>query len=124
MAKQILIADDGSIVRRAIRALLETQTGFKVCGEAEDGLDAIEKAKKLRPDLIVLDLVMPRVNGVEAASILRHLMPQVPIVLFTMYDEYIGKSPTSAVGIDAVVSKPDGMSHLVSCVEHLLGAVQ
>lgn len=122
MAKQILIADDGNTARRVIRALLETRTGFQVCGEAVDGLDAIEKAKTLRPDLIVLDLAMPRMNGVEAASILRNLMPQVPIVLFTMYDECIGKSLSSAVGISAVVSKPDGMGSLIHCVQNLLGA--
>lgn len=122
MAKQILIADDGNTTRRVIRTLFETRTGFQVCGEAVDGLDAIEKAKTLRPDLIVLDLAMPRMNGVEAASILRNLMPQVPIVLFTMYDECIGKSLTSAVGISAVVSKPDGMGSLIHCVQNLLGA--
>ena len=121
MPKQILIADDGSTVRRVIRTFLEAKTSFQVCGEAVDGLDAIEKARQLRPDLIVLDLAMPRMNGVEAASIIRNLMPKVPIVLFTMYDEYMGKSLTSAVGVNAIVSKPDGISSLVNCVQSLLG---
>jgi DNA-binding NarL/FixJ family response regulator len=120
--KQILIADDGTTVRQVIRALLETRTGFKVCGEAVDGLDAIEKAKALKPDLILLDLAMPRMNGAEAASVLRNLMPKVPIVLFTMYDESIVQSLTSAIGVNAVLSKPDGMGNLVSCVQNLLGA--
>jgi len=120
--KQILIADDGTTVRQVIRAFLETRTGFEVCGEAVDGLDAIEKAKALKPDLILLDLAMPRMNGAEAASILRNIMPKVPIVLFTMYDESMVESLTSAIGANAVLSKPDGMGNLVSCVENLLGA--
>lgn len=122
MPKQILIADDGTTVRQMIRAFLETRTGFKVCGEAVDGLDAIEKAIALKPDLILLDLAMPRMNGAEAASVLRNLMPKVPIVLFTMYDESMVQSLTSTIGVDAVLSKPDGMGNLVSCVQNLLGA--
>jgi two-component system, chemotaxis family, chemotaxis protein CheY len=120
--KQILIADDGSTVRQVIRDFLESKTTFKVCGEAVDGLDAIEKAKELKPDLILLDLAMPRMNGAEAASVLREVMPEVPIVMFTMYDESVGKGLISQLGVKAVLSKPDGMGNLVSCVESLLGA--
>jgi len=118
--KQILIADDGNTVRQLIRNFLEAKTPFRVCGEAVDGLDAIEKAKALKPDLILLDLAMPRMNGAEAASALRDLMPDVPIVLFTMYDESVGATLISTLGVKAVLSKPDGMGNLVSCVENLL----
>ena len=120
--KQILIADDGITVRQVIRSFLESKTTFKVCGEAVDGVDAIEKAKALKPDLILLDLAMPRMNGAEAASALRDIMPEVPIILFTMYDESVGKPLISSLGIKAVISKPDGMGNLISCVESLLGA--
>ena len=89
MAKCILIADDNDIVRTIIRFFLETK-GFEICGEATDGADAIEKAKQLKPDLIVLDVAMPRMNGVEAASVLKRMMPDVPIVWFTMYKELVG----------------------------------
>ena len=122
MPKQILIADDGTTVRHVIRDFLESKTGFQVCGEAVDGLDAIEKAKALKPDLILLDLVMPRMSGAEAASVLRDLMPDVPIVLFTMYDESVTKSLMTTVGVKAVLSKPDGIGNLVSCVQSLLGS--
>lgn len=122
MPKQILIADDGVTVRQLIRRFLESKTAYQICGEAVDGLDAVEKAKALKPDLILLDLAMPRMNGAEAATVLRNVMPEVPIVLFTMYDESVGKSLISSLGIKAVLSKPDGMSNLVSCVESLLGA--
>jgi DNA-binding NarL/FixJ family response regulator len=120
--KQILIADDGVTVRQLIRRFLESKTAYQICGEAVDGLDAVEKAKALKPDLILLDLAMPRMNGAEAATVLRDVMPEVPIVLFTMYDESVGKSLISSLGIKAVLSKPDGMGNLVACVESLLGA--
>ena len=120
MPKCILIADDNIIVRTIIRVFLESHKGFEVCGEATDGVDVIQKAKELKPDLIVLDLAMPRMNGVEAASVLKAMMPRVPIVLFTMYREMMGKSLTAAVGIDAVLSKPDGVGSLVECVQGLL----
>jgi DNA-binding NarL/FixJ family response regulator len=119
MAKCILIADDNDIVRTIIRFFLETE-GFEICGEATDGIDAIEKAKQLKPDLIVLDVAMPKMNGVEAASVLKRMMPDVPIVWFTMYKELVGHSLTAAVGVDAVLSKSDGVSGLIECVQGLL----
>jgi two-component system, chemotaxis family, chemotaxis protein CheY len=120
--KQILIADDGTTVRQVIRTFLESRTGLKVCGEAVDGVDAIEKAKELKPDLILLDLAMPRMSGAEAATVLRSLMPEVPIVIFTMYDESVGRSLMTTLGVNAVLSKPDGLGNLATCVESLLGA--
>jgi DNA-binding NarL/FixJ family response regulator len=71
----VLIADDYATARSAIRARFENYSGFIVCGEAVDGADAIEKALKLHPDLILLDLAMPTLNGVEAASVLKGLQP-------------------------------------------------
>jgi DNA-binding NarL/FixJ family response regulator len=120
MAKCILIADDNDIVRTIIRFFLETK-GFEICGEARDGVDAIEKAKQMKPDLTVLDVAMPRMNGVEAASVLKRIMPDVPIVWFTMYKELVGSSLTGAVGVDAVLSKPDGVAGLAECVQGLIG---
>ena len=122
MPKCILIADDSETVRTIIRTFLESQAGFEVCGEAVDGVDAIEKAKTLKPDLIILDLAMPRINGAAAASILKAMMPDVPIILFTMYDDAVGKSLASAIGVDVVLSKPDGISQMAGHVQHLLGA--
>src|SRR5580700_10346941 len=84
MSKRILVADDSDAVRRVIRAYL-TQEDFEVCGEAVDGEDAVEKARKLKPDLILLDVAMPRTNGIETAAVLKGMMPNVRIVLFTMY---------------------------------------
>lgn len=90
--------------------------GFQVCGEAADGVEGVEKAKALKPDLIVLDLAMPRMNGIEAASILSHTMPSIPIIMFTLYEEFLGSSLISATGIKAVLSKTAGLDKLVACM--------
>lgn len=120
MAKQILIADDSDTVRRILKMFLETRKDLMVCGEAANGFEAVEKAKILRPDLVLLDLAMPEMNGAEAASVLKKSMPDVPIIVFTMFSENIGRSLTSAIGVDLVLSKPDGMKALVEAIESLL----
>jgi two-component system chemotaxis response regulator CheY len=118
VSKSILIADDNVSVRRVVRRWLESR-GLTVCGEAADGLEAIQKVSELRPDLILLDLAMPKLNGAAAASAIRKLMPKLPIILFTMYEDAVD-SLASAVGVDMVLSKPDGINNLVERVEHLL----
>jgi DNA-binding NarL/FixJ family response regulator len=122
MPKCILIADDSVTVRAIIRTFLERRAGFEVCAEAVDGVDAIEKAKELNPDLIILDLAMPRMNGAAAASVLKRLMPKVPVILFTMYDDKMAKALASAIHVDLILSKPDGMDQMLEHVQHLLGA--
>lgn len=120
MAKSILIADDSATMRRLLRTFLKWHADCDVCGEAVDGLDAIEKARQLKPDVILLDLSMPRMNGAEAASALKAQIPGVRIILFTMYNEWMGDTLASAIGVDVVLSKPDGMSKLVDAVQGLL----
>jgi DNA-binding NarL/FixJ family response regulator len=119
MNKRVLIADDSSSVRDVLRGFLRNQEEIEICGEAADGLEAVEKAQRLKPDLILLDLVMPEINGAEVASILKQKMPQVRIILFTMYSDSVGKSLSSAVGVDVVLSKPDGMCHIVESINSL-----
>jgi DNA-binding NarL/FixJ family response regulator len=87
VAKQILIADDSDTVRRILKMFLETRKDLMVCGEAANGFEAVEKAKILRPDLVLLDLAMPEMNGAEAASVLKKSMPDVPIIVFTMFSD-------------------------------------
>lgn len=118
--KSILLVDDNDMVRKIARLFLETQTDLQICGEAVDGADAIEKAQQLKPDLILLDLAMPNMNGAEAAPIIKRMLPQVPIVLFTLYKEQIGDALFSKLGIDAVFSKPEGGWKLIECVRGLL----
>jgi CheY-like chemotaxis protein len=120
MAKSILIADDNTAVRKMMRISFEARSVLQVCGEAVDGQDAIEKAQQLHPDLIVLDLSMPRMNGFEAARRLRPLMPNVPIILFTSHKSVIKEADAHAIGIDAVVSKSDDMDVLLANAQMLL----
>src|SRR5260370_14144694 len=101
---RILVIDDGDFVRDIIGIFLE-HAGFKVCGEAADGIEGIEQAQKLKPDLIVLDLAMPRMNGAEAASVLSTTMPDVPIILITLYQNVLGTALASAVGVKAFFDK-------------------
>jgi two-component system NarL family response regulator len=120
MAKTILIADDNDAVRRAVCEVFALESDFEVCGEARDGHDAIEKAQRLHPDLIILDLAMPVMNGLEAARALRDLMPSVPIVLFTLYDDGIIEERARSVGVADVVSKSEDISVLIDATRRLL----
>jgi DNA-binding NarL/FixJ family response regulator len=85
VTKRILIADDHESVLRRVRAMLEADPVWEICGDAVDGREAVEKAAKLQPDLVILDFAMPRLNGLEAASQITSLLPGVQIVMFTMY---------------------------------------
>jgi DNA-binding NarL/FixJ family response regulator len=118
--KRVLIADDSSTVRDIIKFFLALRGNLEICGEASDGLEAVEKATESKPDLILLDFAMPNMNGAEAASVLKKRLPRTSIILFTMYNENIGEYLTSAIGVDAVLSKIDGMSALVNAVDAVL----
>jgi CheY-like chemotaxis protein len=119
--KCILIVDNNACIRKIIRTFLEGEAGLKVCGEAVDGYDAIEKAEKLKPDLIILELALPRMSGLAAASILKKMNPQTPIILFTLYHDAFPNSVTPA-GFDAVVEKRGDISLLMNSVQGLLHA--
>ena len=124
MSKQILIADDSGSVRRVLKMFLQDRKGIKVCGEAVNGFEAVEKARTLRPNLVLLDLAMPEMNGAEAASVLKKMMPNMPIIVFTMFSDNIGRSLASALGVDMALSKPEGLRALVEAIESLLGPRQ
>jgi DNA-binding NarL/FixJ family response regulator len=122
MPKCILIVDDNASVRRLLRVAFEDGSGREVCGEAENGREAIEKARELKPDLIVLDLAMPIMNGLEAAPVLKRMLPSVPIILFTLYgDEYLEQVASSA-GVTAIVSKDAALKTLLNQAADLLRA--
>jgi CheY-like chemotaxis protein len=105
--KFILIVDDSEIVRSSVRHFVEAETSFQVCGEAVDGLDALEKVKYLSPDLIILDLTMPRMNGFQIARQLRAKKFSAPIILFTVSAGLIKPEQAQAAGVNAVVAKED-----------------
>lgn len=121
MAKNVLLVDDSSLVRRTLRRIFET-SGFEVCGEAGNGNQAVEQAPILKPDLIVLDLSMPGLNGLQAAPLLRRLLPNVPIILFTIYPSMAVQHNAQTAGVTTVISKDQAISCLVSEAEKLVGA--
>src|SRR5580704_4429961 len=84
--KRVLLVDDNAIIRKAVRPLFNSHPKFVVCGEAEHGREAVEKAPNLRPDLMVLDLVMPVMNGLEAAQLLTKILPHVWLILLTSHE--------------------------------------
>lgn len=117
MAWTVLIVDDSSVVRQALVRVF-VDDGFEVCGEAESGRAAIEKAQVLNPDLIVMDLSMPGINGIEAARCLRQLLPTTVIIILSDYGGMFREEDT--VGIAAVVSKAECSSVLLYEAKRLL----
>jgi CheY-like chemotaxis protein len=119
VSRSVLIADDSAAMRLAVRFLLEDRHAEIVVREAVDGVDAIEQAKQTRPDLILLDLAMPRLNGVETAMVLRHTLPETPVVLFTMYTDLHANALSAFIGAD-FISKAEGVPKLLERVDALL----
>jgi DNA-binding NarL/FixJ family response regulator len=105
MVKSVLIADDNAFVRQRLSELFGREPDFEVCAVAENGGKAIEEAQELLPDLIVLDLSMPVMNGLDAARVLKRLMPRVPIVMFSAYSDPFTEKEAHSAGVSALVSK-------------------
>ena len=116
----ILIVDDSPAIRHGLRSLVEQQTDWKVCGEAENGRDGVDQAKRLHPDLILLDQSMPVMTGLEAARELRRLMPRVPLLMFTMFKNPIFEREAHAAGVSVVKSKSEDVQSLLGSIQELL----
>src|ERR1700722_490991 len=103
-----LISDDSSAMRRALKAVLEGYEGIRVIGEAADGQDAIEQARELRPDLVIMDISMPRVDGLAAAREIKEMCPEAAILIFSMHrlKEYVDYARDS--GMSGFVAKEQG----------------
>src|SRR4029077_3915505 len=117
----VLIVDDYPAARKALRGLLEKLCSV-ACIEASNGLDAIAKTEVSRPDLIILDLGMPEMNGFEAATVLQKTMPKVPLFMFTSHDTRDLESQAASVGIRAVFSKYTGINALLAQARALLSS--
>jgi DNA-binding NarL/FixJ family response regulator len=120
MAKMVLVVDDNAVIRQALCRLFSSEPGFDVCGEAENGQDAIEKAQVLHPDWIVMDLSMPVMNGIDAARTLKTLMPSVPVIIFSDYSDVFSEMEAQSAGICALVSKSEPVSLLIGKARALL----
>ena len=122
--KRVLLVDDNAVVRFFVRQLFESQPEFEISGEAENGSDAVEQAEKLKPDLIILDLIMPVMNGLNAAPLIKKLLPDTPIILFTQEQASEVERLAQAAGIDAVLSKDQVASELVLKAQALLASIE
>ena len=120
MARTVLIVDDNAYIRQALCTLFKCEADFEVCGEAENGREAIIKALELSPDLIVLDLSMPVMNGLDAARELKRLMPTVPLIMYSAFGDGFVEQQARLVGISELVSKSQPAAILVSKARSLL----
>jgi len=114
-----LIADDHEVVRRGARVLLEGQPGWTVCAEVDNGREAVEKARQLAPDVVILDIAMPQLNGLDATRGIRQAAPQAEILILTMYESHQVIREVLAAGARGYLLKSDAGRELVSAVEAL-----
>ena len=116
---RILIADDHELIRRGVRTLLEAEPGWKVVAEASDGQEAFEKAKETKPEIVVLDIGMPRLSGLEAARRLKRTLPQIKVLILTMHDSERLAWEVLNAGALGYVTKSDTARDLIIAIEAL-----
>jgi DNA-binding NarL/FixJ family response regulator len=116
---RILVVDDNPAVRRYLRGVLEQQQGWRVCDEARNGQEAVERFRQIRPDVVVLDFQMPEMNGLDAARIITRLSPETPILMVTLYLSKQLSEEARKVGIRGTCAKTD-ISRVVDAVGALL----
>lgn len=120
MSTRILIVDDSPVVRGCVNRLLRGHAGWEICGEAANGEDAVSQARRLAPDLIVLDFVMPGINGIETARQIKQIVPRTRILLCTVHlSSQLGELAREA-GIMGTLSKGE-LNRLVPSIEAMLG---
>ncbi|MBI2479541.1 MAG: response regulator transcription factor [Planctomycetia bacterium] len=117
----VLIVDDHAFFRRSLRALLERCESLRVVGEAADGLEAIELAAILTPEVVVMDIHMPRLDGISASSILKQTHPFLKVVLYSAHARELERA-TQAQAADACVTKDDVFDALVPCLQRFTTA--
>jgi two-component system response regulator NreC len=116
---RILIADDHEIVRKGVATVLSTRRDLVVCGEAADGEEAVRKATELRPDLVILDLTMPELNGVSAAQKIKEILPGVPILILSMHEGASLLETFRRIGVQGYVPKTQASEKLLDAVDAL-----
>jgi two-component system response regulator NreC len=114
---RILIADDHALIRRSLRSLLLTHSNWAVCGEAVDGQDAVDKARELRPDVVLLDVTMPGMTGLEATPIIRREVPDSQVVIVTQHDSVELSRRAAEVGAQGFVVKSEITRNLMPAIE-------
>ena len=119
MRTRFLIVDDSDLVRRSLRMVLQANPDWEICGEAADGVSAIEMFKELRPNIVILDFQMPGINGIETARRMAEIAPAIPVVLFTQHASADLERHALEVGVRSVVSKTNAFP-MVGMIEALL----
>jgi DNA-binding NarL/FixJ family response regulator len=119
MKLRILIADDHEVVRRGLSALLQSHEGWEICGDAKDGREAVDKAKQLKPDVVILDVGMPNLNGLAATRLLLQQDPRLKVIVLTITDSDQVIREALDAGARGFVLKSDAARDLVSAVEAL-----
>lgn len=114
---RILIADDRESMRSAVKTVIRLHPGWEICGEADDGREAVAKAVELKPDLVLLDFRMPISNGIRAGSEICTLMPGTPVVMYTLHRTPELEVAAKLVGIRRVVPKEEGPKPLLNAIE-------
>ena len=117
---RILVADDHEAVRKGVCAILASRLDVEVCGEASNGQEAIVKAHDLKPDLIILDITMPVLSGLDAARVIRLTLPELPILLLTMHEGKHIIEDAQKIGIEGFVYKSDASASLLAAVDAVL----
>jgi len=120
MTKRILIVDDNLLLRRQVRTLLTSDHSLEVCAEAADGLEAVQKAVECTPDLAVMDVVMPRMNGLEATRAIKRLLPAVHVLIFALDVSPQIEQEGKQAGADAVLPKAKASAQLSKLIHSLL----
>lgn len=113
----ILIADDHPLIRKIVRATLKREPRFNVVGEAENGLEAVQKSEELRPDVLLLDITMPVLNGFEAARRLRERLPELRIIILSADADQRFIDEAKKIGVRAYVPKSEASLSLVKAIE-------
>jgi DNA-binding NarL/FixJ family response regulator len=117
---QILIADDREAIRKQVRLILTSRPNLEVCAEAADGKEAVEKTRELNPDLVILDITMPILNGLDAARVIKGFAPDIPILVLTVHKSRQLMQEAQKIGVQGYVTKAEASQTLLHAVDAVL----